>query len=305
MSLWLKLFFVCCLAVGLVAFIFRPTAEPQRPQAPQTIAVPDGLVIPEPHPWNAIQKLGHAEIAGMELALQENPEDLELRRQLLLFYGPKDFRVRPPSIDDQEVIVAARRRHILWMIEHHPDDPFLATSPALIFPMPMDPLHDAEGYAQAKALWLEHLDQAKPGPTLLSNAATFLEVADKPVTEEIYLKAMTVYPELKWSARLGRLYALVLMGSNAAAPGRVRLVSNEAANSDYAKVVRRKLDESKDTELLVTAGELLRNREYLERALELDPASARARQEIDALDGLGSQRIGPLAEIRELLRGMF
>src|SRR5215469_6262626 len=76
------------------------------------------------------------EAAQVEKALEANPDDLAARDRLLLYYSTRD-----PVTD---AIRAARRRHILWLIEQHPDywghNTFVA-----VIPPPPSALADPEG----------------------------------------------------------------------------------------------------------------------------------------------------------------
>ena len=54
------------------------------------------------------------QVAALEAAVARNPDDRESREKLLVYYGDVRRKLDPAGI-------AARRAHILWMIEHHPD----------------------------------------------------------------------------------------------------------------------------------------------------------------------------------------
>jgi len=125
----------------------------------------------------------------------------------------------------------------------------------------------------------------------LKNAASWLEAYDKPLAEEALLRLAKLDPKSA-SARLGRLYALTLVGSNASMPlNVVRSRSSADTTSAFATSVRRVLSETNDAELLsVTCRTLYWNGSnakeidaqrsaaigYCDRALALDPANALA-----------------------------
>ncbi len=235
--------------------------------------------------------------AALESRLAANPDDVELRRQLLLFY-----RERGVATIGISKTIEARRRHIIWFIEHRPESNVLAFE--RISPTQLDPLPDPAGYAECKKLWQARMARAEVTTAELGHAADFFFVNDKPLAEEALLRAQRMDNAGRWTEQLGRLYAQTLVGSNAWMPdGVVRSVSVTDANGAFAAAVRRKLDESTDPRLLTMAGEqLLRQgplirldrqgtlqpvpqnqinpgplaKQYIERALQLDPQSTLA-----------------------------
>ncbi len=58
---------------------------------------------------------------ALEAELEKNPEDLDARAQLLGYYY---YQWMKPG---EAAARAARRRHILWLIDHHPDSPVLSS----------------------------------------------------------------------------------------------------------------------------------------------------------------------------------
>ena len=89
-------------------------------------------VEPAPHPANAFRNLNTQEVADLERAGALNPTDVESRKKLLIYYAPA--RLRP--MQDAQALIATRRHHILWMIEHHPDDLQAFALGAVIYPSP-------------------------------------------------------------------------------------------------------------------------------------------------------------------------
>ncbi len=196
----------------------------------------------------------------------------------------------------REKTIAGRRAQILWLIERHPESDLSAE---VISAWAGDPLSDPVGYAQAKKLWLERVAKQSAGAKELSNAASFFSAEDKPLAEKLLLRAKAEDPS-RGSGGVGRLYYAALVGANpGVAQGVVRSVSRARAHSAYADEVRRKLAESNDAELLAAVGmdlafiglDLYRRqaidfdplplaRQYLERALQLDPNSITAHRGI-------------------------
>jgi hypothetical protein len=74
-------------------------------------------------------RLGKADAEKLEAALAGNPDDLATRSKLLGFYFLGAVRLIGP-----EAAIAARRRHILWLIERHPGSEVLTLVVASIDP---------------------------------------------------------------------------------------------------------------------------------------------------------------------------
>ena len=55
----------------------------------------------------APKTLTPAEVDALEAKLEEDPEDFSARRDLLAYYANRDQ--------------AAKQKHVLWIIEHHPE----------------------------------------------------------------------------------------------------------------------------------------------------------------------------------------
>jgi hypothetical protein len=127
---------------------------------------------------------------------------------------------------------------------------------------------------------------------VLRNAASFFEVPDKALAETMMLRLQAADPKGHWSGALGRLYAFIIMGSNASTPlNVVWTVDLAAAHGKHAQDIRKKLADTTDVELLLAAASYLNHDmtgkldfdprplaySCVERALQLDPQSSRAR----------------------------
>ncbi len=188
----------------------------QKPVAPLADS-PQWLAAQKAQQFEASGKaLSRAQAEDVERHLAEAPDDLAGREKLLLFYAQNGTRFYDPAI-----VIVARRKHILWLIAHHPELPLLGQRPGLIDP-PLDQLADPQGYAQIKKEWLALA--AKPDAPLpvLGNAAAFLAASDKPLAEKFLQQARARDPQGPWGARLGALYASALMDTDAAYADHVR-----------------------------------------------------------------------------------
>jgi tetratricopeptide (TPR) repeat protein len=136
---------------------------------------------------DSASKLGRAQAEDMERFLQEQPDDLDTHKRLLIFYTRNGTRFYDPS-----VATPARHRHELWMIEHHPEDPILSTP---------DGVPDPSEYAQVNKLWQALV--AKPGApaAILGNAAAALAATDLPAAEKLLQEAHRLDPQGPWQLR--------------------------------------------------------------------------------------------------------
>ncbi len=129
--------------------------------------------------------------------------------------------------------------------------------------------------------------------------------------EAFLLRAAAVEPRAEWSRRLGRIYALAMLGSNASMPlGVLRNVSLEVSRSPFAQESRGKLESSSDAVLLSVAGYQLvsadrflgdkkirldfdpvqTGRAFLRRAVEIDPSLTAARMRLESAERLDDDR---------------
>jgi beta-lactamase regulating signal transducer with metallopeptidase domain len=333
-----------CAAVILFAVACRDQSPPAAPTGPapetpraaaQTGSDSDQLQ-KRVTDWRARARLSEEaqsmtplQVEELESHLRNNPEDLGGRTKLLFYYVPDRLlvpAVRNKRVIGEQTLIAARRRHILWFIEHHPDVE-LAASPMLrIAPRAPAPLVDPIGYEQAKKLWLDHAGKPDVKVSVLSNAAYFFEVPDKAIAEAILLRAKRLQPDNSWTVRLGKLYLMALFGATDAMSATDGMSSSDLiynviifstseaeARSPFAQEVREKLANSTDSALLdITGRAMMHGRElkldfdrrvlargYLERAVKLNPQSADARRELVRI-----RQAQRFAETRQALRNV-
>jgi beta-lactamase regulating signal transducer with metallopeptidase domain len=213
----------------------------------------------------AARNMDARQVEDLEAAVRRNPEDLEARKKLMIFYQASGRKV----LGDQKTVTAFWA-HRLWCIQHHPDD--ICASLA-------EPLSDPAAYQNAKKLWLAVVHRKDVEPGAFITAATFIGRTDPQFAEGIALSAPIT--DGRRTVLLARIYAAALAGS--------------ASPSSYGQDVRKKLEESTDSALLAETGLDLAilhgesgdnspvaalGRSYLERALALDPNSAEARDEL-------------------------
>jgi beta-lactamase regulating signal transducer with metallopeptidase domain/tetratricopeptide (TPR) repeat protein len=237
--------------------------------------------------WEAAGRMTVAEVEAAEAAFDRNPDDFVTLEKLLIFYQNSGQKVL-----GWNEMVARRRPRLLRMIERHPEHDLAAWRGLL-------PQIDPVGYERARKIWQAHVERADVSPRVLYNAATFFQVADKPVAERLLLRGRALQPNgpqprrqndvyyQGWTERLGALYALAILGSDDDTLGNVpKSLNAAAARGKYAAEVRQNLEESRDGDLLLAAGRyLVQNARqtkvefdhialsttYLERAVALNP----------------------------------
>jgi beta-lactamase regulating signal transducer with metallopeptidase domain len=292
-----------CIGVVLVAVACRPRIAPMPLQENVEFAKQRAQQKAQREAYSALVAMAPQQVAALEATVTANSEDLDARRQLLTFYGPDISGKRRPN--EAEIIIA-RRRHILWLIEHHPEHELAGERIARIYPTPRDWQADPVGYEQGKTLWLAYAARPNVHGRAIANAAGFFESADKPLAEQMLLRCqslLAVQPRTDASlhdyvsGRLADLYYQIIVGSNAATLGNaIRSFSLEDAHGPHAASVRQKLLATRDVTLLAeTAAALIRSpqdpgsayppdshvdfsafdlgKQYLERAAALDAKS--------------------------------
>ena len=234
--------------------------------------------------FQAAIHLSLAEIDALEARIEKDAEDWDAREQLVTYYSagttvPWDRKV--PGL----------RKHALWLTQHHPE--------GRIAPPALSPEYDPQGFADAKRLWEKHLAHPNASPYLIYRAAQFFWPYDKPTTERLILRGQSIDPDAavlktrrpantggyEWHAQLADLYGAALLGTTA--PW-TRTYDATRAASPFAQEVRTTLETSRDARLLARVAAHIVDarvkekrvpemvelaRRYMDRALELDPAS--------------------------------
>jgi beta-lactamase regulating signal transducer with metallopeptidase domain len=291
MSRWRKaIVFATCAAATVIVVACRPEQGVSALQPDPAIAEELATQNERSAFDQRAANLTAADVDALEKSLTRTAADLETLRTLQVFYQQSGQKVF--GWND---MIARRRPHMLWLIEHHPDhemDVWRVSADA-------DPI----GYAEAKTRWLAQTAKPDASVRVLSNAAYFLERADAPLAEQLLLRAisMTTGSERLWEGprfQLGRLYGEVLRGPTDPRDGspQTRLDS-----SSYVRDVRQRLAESRDATLLSVAAERLAQtyrdeerrqlgRQLLERALQIDPQHTRARRLLMTHDAVDRNR---------------
>src|SRR5712691_3798485 len=212
---------------------------------PLTILSPEQLV-------QQGANLGRGVAQELEAQLEKNPEDLNARAKLLGYYW---YQWMQPG---EAAAKAARRRHILWLIEHHPESPVTGLEEAALSETG-NALIDPEGYKLARQMWLSLMEAKKGNPYLLGNLAKFFQMSDKPLAESALLQAKAMQPENgEWDWRLGYLYSMGILGVDAlGVNGQPTSADPFAASGPFAAKSRKALAESSSGTMLAVAASML------------------------------------------------
>jgi len=199
------------------------------------------------------RKLSTQQVSKLEARLKANPDDLATRARLLGYYYVSAINVAGP-----EATRAARRHHILWMIENHPENE-ITLEPELCIDSSGHTLADAEGYGQAKQLWLQQIDRHKDDARVLVHAARFVQLSDKAMAITCLTNAIHLSPDDRdIASRLAYSYAITVLG--------ITMINNNGlpmsadpveAQSALAKTAADELRASSNPVVVAVAGSVL------------------------------------------------
>ena len=200
------------------------------------------------------KSLSQEDAAKLEKSLKTQPDDLSARARLLGYY----FASNTSKVWGIPGTKGSRRRHILWVIENHPEAEIAGLSAATLDPSGHS-MADKKGYEQAKELWLKQTSTYNKNTSVLSNAAKFFQLFDKELSEKMLKRAQMVEPDnSEWSNRLGYLYALAILGIDMLNQNGFPMSFDPTdIQGEFAKKAREELEESPDAELVGNAGGIL------------------------------------------------
>ncbi|MBI4892681.1 MAG: hypothetical protein HY821_18800 [Acidobacteria bacterium] len=104
----------------------------------------------------------------LEESLTANPDDRGARTALISYY----FRASAQSMSPWQYR-DVRRGHILWLVQHFPEDPLAGSPESFIFAQ-VDP----PGYAQLAAAWDQAVSAKDPSAASLANAGRFFSSSE-------------------------------------------------------------------------------------------------------------------------------
>ena len=167
------------------------------------------------------------------------------------------------------MISEPRSRHILWLIENHPEAEVFRIAPDVTsFDVAWHGLNSDAGRDKARVLWLRQAERFSSDTSVLTNAAQAL-----PVEESIRIVRrlrMLEPPNPVWTVNLAIVYARAVRDVfYASSPTQRRVMGGTvryrdmwqmrlpAARTDLAEKLKSELETSSDAALVGVAGELL------------------------------------------------
>ncbi len=240
------------LSVSVPGAIAEPIVVQQTAPAPRTVGrIPDAAtaarLASEGH------RLSAQQVKALEVRLENTPDDLPARARLLGYYFATAIKVAGP-----EATRAARRRHILWVIEHHPEND-IATLSEFTIDRAGHALADAEGYGQARTLWLDQIRQRKDDVRVLLHAAEFFKLPDKALALTLLKQAVQLAPrDGNIASRLGYAYAISALGITMINNNGLPMSANPSeAAGEAAKTAISDLRASSNPVVVTVAGSVL------------------------------------------------
>ena len=199
------------------------------------------------------QRLSAEQVKALEVRLEITPDDLPARARLLGYYFATAIKVAGP-----EATRAARRRHILWVIAHHPESD-LTTLSEFTIDRAGHALADADGYGQARALWLDQIRQRKDEVRVLLHAAAFFRLPDRALALTLLKQAVQLAPsDSDIASRLGYTYAISVLGITMINNNGLPMAANPAdAAGEAAQTAINDLRVSSNPVVVAVAGSVL------------------------------------------------
>ena len=197
-----------------------------------------------------------AEAAQLESQLARHPQDVAARTRLISYYY-------------QQTIAARRARHILWLIENHPEaEVFLIASDVTQMAPGWHGLDSAADWEKTRMLWLREAERFSSHPTVLASAAQALPVED---SMRLMQRLRSLEPSnAVWTVNLASIYARAVRdvfyadepAAGRAFAGSVRYremwhMTLPFAGPALAAKLKKELETSSDVGLVGATGELL------------------------------------------------
>ena len=263
------------------------------------------------HSWDDAEKL--------ETQLESHPDEIDVRSSLLRYYSQH-------NAESAERVKPLRRKHILWFIEHHPEDPVLAGTFGSL-DASGEAQADPQGVAECNAAWRKALAAADPLPNTFANAVMFYKTLEPERARQIAEDGLKLYPgNAAIAGKMGMLLAYSIVGLKTVdAFGNGTSFDEERANSAAAKRDREALQASRDPSMVGGAASTLRQQvspihrhdaadrlkdvedlivRLYQRAQELDTGGPWKNSLIGAYQAFASAATGPEAKIAFLEKAL-
>ncbi len=165
--------------------------------------------------------------------------------------------------------VEARRPHVFWLIENHPEIVQL-TTPAASFDL-SGPFPDATGLARAAQLWREQGTKPGANPKAIANAALFFRFEDRATAKSLLDAGMREYPGNPDLLRMRGMLDAIVMGGVTGDTPRSAGISVALGRSPDAVKAREEVESSRDAKLLGGAADFLSRQYSLFNRLDAAP----------------------------------
>src|SRR5581483_7627989 len=145
-------------------------------------------------------------------------------------------------------------RHLLWVIEHHPESQIMEWSMGLL-PPAGGPVNTAADYQTVQAAWAQQLTNHPDSAELLCHAGKFFEQTDGDRAAELFQRAHGLDPSNSACFRaLAMVYETAVMSDERYADPSSRRVFAIHLSPDNASKLRSELLNSTDPALLSDVG---------------------------------------------------
>ncbi len=186
---------------------------------------------------------GSPQVSQWETEIAKQPDNIALRSNLIREY----FRLSRQDPGAEK----ARVGHILWLVAHRPEIPFLAEPAATVG-------RQGDEYATLEKAWLAQVNKADVTAPVLVNAANFFRPLAPAHSIELLKRARALEPGNPiWTMMLGEMYAFQIVGVPALNQNGLPVsVDGSKVDSGLAEKTKGMLLASGDSELLaaVVAG---------------------------------------------------
>ena len=194
--------------------------------------------------------------AKLESDVERDPENLAARIRLLSYYT------------QYVVLPEFRSKHLLWLIEHHPDSDVFQLSTIVTAMAPDYSGVNSPNIERARALWLQQAERYATNAKVLANAATVFAASDGKIAFELLKRLRAVEPQnpewLDWQAEV---YATAVRTSFGDGIPRVRAWSGAGQNKLLhfpfnlsvveSRLLKSELESSSDAVLVARAADAL------------------------------------------------
>jgi hypothetical protein len=185
-------------------------------------------------------------VEQMEKNIADHPDAVQPRVNLLQNLLNRGVPLPPEKVRE------TRRRHILWLIEHHPEATNFA-QPALLLP-DRGRLADPAGSAEAAGLWKALAADPNAKPEVVANAAIYLRALDV----RSALSILDGHPDSPALSRArGAVQGAAVVGMLGIGQGPQFGSSATLRSSPEAKAARAEIDSSTNPYLVGMAGAVL------------------------------------------------